>query len=394
MSLSLITSEEVHAASASKEKTNWSLVWGVNAISWLVLSFLEVITVYPMRISQGRPLPFWMMFKDVFLHNLLGMVLTPGIYYLALKFPFSPRRILKPTMVHLSGSIFFAFANTAQHYLMFPLHVSPDSYEKFTWMLFYGFMSYAWFLDTSTTYIPVLAIAYMCSYYQKYRENEMQKLRLDAQLAQAQLQFLRSQLNPHFLFNTLHSITSLMHFDIDAADKMMAQLSDLLRMALQQADVNETELKYELDFVDRYLAIEKTRLGDRLRISRSVSEEAKQALVPPLILQPLVENAVIHGVSQQVEGGELFLRAIVFSGTLRLTVRNKGSLRTPSFRPPGHSGVGIRNIRERLNQMYGGDHSFVIEEDGKGGVEVAIILPLRTAAVSPNLTIDQVHAAL
>ncbi len=392
MSLSLITSEEVRAASSAKEKTNWPLVWGVNALAWLVLSFLEVITVYPMRLSQGRPLPFWMMFKDVFLHNLLGLVLTPGIYYLALKFPYSPRRIWQPTLVHLGGSIFFAFANTSQHYLMFPLHVSPDSYQKVTLSLFLGFWSYAWFFDTSTTYIPVLAIAYMCTFYQKYRENEMQKLRLDAQLAQAQLQFLRSQLNPHFLFNTLHSVTSLMHFDLDAADKMMAQLSDLLRMALQQADANETELKHELDFVDRYLAIEKTRLGERLRVSRNVSEEARHALVPPLILQPLVENAVIHGISQQVEGGELFLGAIVFSGTLRLTVRNKGSLRTPSFRPPGHSGVGIRNIRERLAQMYGDDHSFVIEEDGKGGVEVDIILPLRIAPPAATLLMDPAHA--
>jgi hypothetical protein len=337
-----------------------------------------------MRIAQGRPLPFWMMFKDVFIHNVLGAVLTPAVYKLALLYPFSPRRILRPALVHTAASFAFALLNAIYHYLLFPLHISPDSYEKFTWQLFFGFTSYAWFIDTSSTYIPVLAIAYMFSYYQKYREGEMLKLRLDAQLAQAQLQFLRSQLNPHFLFNTLHSITSLMHFDLDAADKMMVQLSDLLRMALQQTDVEETELRQELDFVDRYLAIEKTRLGDRLRINQSISDEAMQALVPPLLLQPLVENAVIHGISQQVDGGELYLRAVVVSGTLRITVRNRGSLRTPNFRPPGHRGVGIRNIKERLTQMYGDDHSFLVEEDGRGTVEVAIILPLK---ISPSIAV-------
>ena len=373
-------------AHVSGDGTNWKVVWIVSAAAWLVLSVLDAASVYPLRLSIHQPRPFLTMLEDVTIHNLLGVVVTPGIYKLALMFPFTPRKILRSSVVHVSASILFALLNAAWHYALFPLHLSPDYMDKVTPQLFFGFASYAWFVDTSTTYIPVLAIAYMYNFYHRYREQEMQRLRLDAQLAQAQLQFLRSQLNPHFLFNTLHSITSLMHFDLNAADKMIARLSDLLRMALQQSQVAEVELAQELDFVEGYLDIEKERLGDRLRVRQSISNDALHALVPPLLLQPLVENAVIHGVSQEVGGGEVFLRAAVVSGTLRITVRNCGSLRKSAFRAPGHSGVGIRNIQERLLQMYGDDHSFLIDDEGQGTVEVSIILPLKLSPVNAEPT--------
>ncbi len=363
----------------SGDGTNWKVVWMASAAAWLVLSVLDAASVYPLRLSMHRPLPFLRMLEDVTLHNILGVLVTPGIYKLALMFPFTPRKLLPSSVVHICASIAFALLNAAYHYALFPLHLSPDSGDKVTPQLFFGFTSYAWFVDTSTTYIPVLAIAYMFNFYHRYREQEMQRLRLDAQLAQAQLQFLQSQMNPHFLFNTLHSISSLMHFDLNAADNMMARLSDLLRMALRRSQVAEAELAQELDFVAGYLDIEKQRLGNRLLVRQFISEDALHALVPPLLLQPLVENAVIHGISQEADGGEIFLRAVVVSGTLRITVRNRGSLRKSIFQAPGHSGVGIRNIQERLLQMYGDDHSFLIDDDGKGTVEVSIILPLKFA---------------
>ena len=366
-----------HRRPVAKDGTNWRTVWIVSAIAWFAMSILEAASVYPWRLSMHHPLPFWTMFKDTFVHNILGWMLTPAIYKLALLFPFAPKRILKPTGVHLAGSVLFALANATFHYLLFPLHLSPDSNMPVTVPIFFGFASYAWFLDTCSTYVPVLAIAYMFSFHHKYREGEMQRLRLDAQLAQAQLQALRSQMNPHFLFNTLHSITSLMHFDLEAADRMMVQLSDLLRTTLQQSQVDEIELAQELDFLERYLAIEKQRIGDRLRVDIRIADDVTHAMVPPLLLQPLVENAVIHGISQEVNGGELYLRAVGVSGTLRITLRNTGRLQRSSFRAPGHSGVGIRNLKERLTQMYANDCYFAIEENGKRNVEVTIILPLK-----------------
>lgn len=394
-----VQSHREQPARLSGDSTNWRLVWTVSAAAWLVMSVLDAASVYPLRLSIHQPRPFLTMLEDVTAHNLLGVLVTPGIYKLALMFPFTPRKIVLSSIVHVCASIVFALLNAAWHYALFPLHLSPDSMDKVTPQLFFGFASYAWFVDTSTTYIPVLAIAYMFNFYTRYREQEMQRLRLDAQLAQAQLQFLRSQLNPHFLFNTLHSITSLMHFDLNAADKMIARLSDLLRMALQQSQVAETELAQELHFVEGYLDIERERLGDRLRVRQTVSNEALLAVVPSLLLQPLVENAVIHGISQEVGGGELFIRAAVVSGTLRITVRNKGSLHRSAFQAPGHSGVGIRNIQERLLQMYGDDHSFLIDDDGKGSVEVSIILPFKLAPApadggSPRSSLSRARDAL
>ncbi len=368
-------------AGSGEVRTDWKRVWLISAAAWMVIAIIEAGATHSVRVSRNMPSQFWMLLWEVIAHNVLGFLVTPGIYKLALVFPFSARNIVKPGTIHLIAAVSLALLNGLWHYALPMLHITSGSKEPPTLKLFLGFSSYAFFLDTSTTYVPVLVIAYMVSFYQKYREGEIQKLVLDAQLAKAQLSFLRSQLNPHFLFNALHSIGSLMHFDIDAADRMMSKLSDLLRMSLEQTDRDEIELIDELAFLDRYLEIEKVRLGTRLTITRDIADDTLHCTVPPLMLQPLVENAVIHGIAQLPNGGELSLQTTRTNGRLRVTVSNDGTLRPGNFQAPGHEKVGVRNIRERLAQMFGSNHRFELKDDGLGRVTAVVEIPIEPANI-------------
>jgi two-component system, LytTR family, sensor kinase len=384
----IVVNRNLQDRGSTTARTDWKRVWLISAASWLVIAIVQAGTTYSYWLGRNDPMPFWGMFKDVGAHNVLGAILTPGVYKLALSFPFSSKRIASPLTVHIAASVAFALLNAAWHFALFPLHLSPDSHQKFTWPWFFGFSSYAWFIDTSTTYIPVLAIAYMVNFYQKYREGELEKVVLDAQLAKAQLSFLRSQLNPHFLFNALHSIGSLMHFDVDAADRMMSKLSDLLRMALDQTNKDEIELEDELVFLDRYLEIEAVRLGTRLRVVRDIPQETLHVKIPSLILQPLVENAVIHGIAELPEGGEVLIQTRLSQRRLNVLVRNDGALRSSSFRQPWREGVGLRIIRERLSHMFGPNHSFQLKSKG-GHVTVEVSIPCESVVEPPVAVIQQ-----
>src|SRR5262249_12543584 len=177
---------------------------------------------------------------------------------------------------------------------------------------------------TLLIYWIIVVVNHAFDYYQKYREREMRALDLEKRLAQAKLQALQMQLNPHFLFNTLHSISSLMHRDVEAADRMIDRLSDLLRSALEGSDTQEGELQDELEFLKRYLEIEQPRLGDRLTVKMDIEPDTLRARVPNLILQPLVENAIRHGIEPRARPGRIELRAQRKDATLALEVRDNG----------------------------------------------------------------------
>jgi two-component system LytT family sensor kinase len=196
--------------------------------------------------------------------------------------------------------------------------------------------------------------------------RELRASQLEAQLAQAQLQLLRSQLHPHFLFNALHSISALMHQDVEAADRMVSRLSELLRASLEEARSgrHEISLAEELALLEPYLDIEQTRFSDRLRVRLEVPEEARTAMVPALLLQPLVENAIRHGIAPRRGPGEVVVRAEHVAERLEIEVRDDG------VGPPQelHEGVGLRNTCSRLDRVRslrptpGGDHRLVLQD--------------------------------
>ena len=228
-------------------------------------------------------------------------------------------------------------------------------------------------------------------YYQRLREKEYTEMRLESELTNAQLRALRMQLNPHFLFNTMNSISSLMHSDVELADRMLEQMCSMLRMTLDRGDARLIPLKDEIEFVQMYMAIQQMRFPGKVHSYVAIDPEVLDALVPTMILQPLMENAYVHGVA--LTRGEAFLgiEAQNHAGQLRICVRNSGRglpVQADSCHD-GH-GVGIANVKARLELHYGNDQRFTLKEYADGEVQAILLLPL---GFSPRLTANaQVHS--
>ena len=214
-------------------------------------------------------------------------------------------------------------------------------------------------------------------YYQKYREKEDAAAQLEVRLANAQISALRMQLNPHFLFNTMNSISSLMRTDVAAADTMLEQLGSLLRITLKRGDAQLIPLRDEMEFIELYLAMQDRRFGSRVRQTLSVDSELHDALVPAMILQPIVENAYAHGLSKLDHGGLLAIEAHREGGRIKLSVINTGvGLQPASRNGSSGRGLGLSNVKARLRLHYGLDHEFFIRELSQDKVQVLITLPL------------------
>jgi two-component system LytT family sensor kinase len=215
-------------------------------------------------------------------------------------------------------------------------------------------------------------------YYQRFREKEDAAAQLETRLANAQISALRMQLNPHFLFNTMNGISSLMRSDVGAADNMLDQLASLLRITLERGDAQLIPLRDELDFIDLYLSMQGSRFGARVRQSISVDPELHDALVPAMILQPIVENAYAHGLSRLDSGGILEIEARKEGDRVRLSVLNSGvGLGSAERDAASGSGLGLANVKARLRLHYGAEHAFTIREVAADRVQVTVRLPLQ-----------------
>ena len=243
----------------------------------------------------------------------------------------------------------------------------------------------------SLIYLLMLGVGYGIEFFRRSQERELRASQLEGQLARARLQMLKMQLHPHFLFNALNSISALMHRDMDAADRMLGRLDDLLRRTLEQAGTQEVMLRDELNLLEPYLEIEQTRFGDRLSVQWDVEPAAMDALVPHLLLQPLVENSIRHGIAPRAQPGRVEISAHRADGMLRLEVRDNGRGLTPGGGTAG-AGVGLANTRARLTQLYDGEHRFDFRERPDGGVAVTLSIPYRRAA-APDLMLEKGAAA-
>jgi sensor histidine kinase YesM len=231
------------------------------------------------------------------------------------------------------------------------------------------------FHSSFPTYWLVLFVYYAYDYYAKFRDRELRASQLAARLTMSQLQALKMQLNPHFLFNTLNSISSLMYTNVEAADAMITRLGDFLRMTLANEGLQEVPLQQELDFLEHYLGIERIRLEERLIVTMDVADEALGARVPNLGLQPLVENAIHHGIAELPRGGAIALTARRDGELLRIAIRNDrpGS----EVGTPVREGIGLTNIRARLAQLYGAAHELRFDDCSDGALLVSLAIPFR-----------------
>jgi two-component system, LytTR family, sensor kinase len=230
------------------------------------------------------------------------------------------------------------------------------------------------------TYAAIVGLSLALAYYRESQSRAMNALQLEAQLADARLRTLQAELHPHFLFNTLHAISTLVHTKPDLADRMISRLSDLLRLTFDHSGVNRVPLQQELEFLQKYLEIEQTRFQDRLTVRFEIDPETLDAEVPRLILQPLVENAIQHGIAPRSGPGQVQVVSGHEDGRLWLEVRDDGVGLNAGARARLRSGIGLANTRDRLACLYGEGHRLEFS-DGGPGLSVRIDIPFHTASV-------------
>ena len=231
----------------------------------------------------------------------------------------------------------------------------------------------AWFTSNLFAYALFVAVVHLMAFQQRVRESEVHSALLQSQLSTARLETLKAQLHPHFLFNTLHTISELIHIDPKAADAMVIRLGKLLRLSLEYTGETEVSLEREIEVLTAYLDLHRMRHGNRLTATIDVDPALRRALVPPMILQPLVENSLRHGINKRSASGSISIAAERVEDTLRLVVRDDG-VGLPDRLVEG---VGLSNTRTRLGQLYGSEQSFLISSRPGDGTEAIIELPLR-----------------
>jgi len=343
--------------------TGWGLFFGMRGYvnSWLFG-------------VPRQPQPVWI------LENLLDAyywaLLTLPIMALAMRFRFTRQRWPLAVAVHALaatatalGCVLFNIASVA---VLEPGPAPPFSgYFRATF-----YTNFQW-------YLLLVAAAYMFENVRRLRDREVQAARLGERLAQARLEALKMQIQPHFLFNTLHTISELIHEDPDAAERMITRLGDLLRLTVDNAQAHEVTLAQEMDFLEAYLEIQRTRFNDRLEVHLNVADDAREALVPNLVLQPLVENAIRHGTASTGGFGVILVKAVRVDGRLRMEVHDNGKGPQRPERPRARQGVGIANTRQRLEQMYGAEAHLELTHCPIGGTVAAVEIPFRATAAPP-----------
>ena len=242
---------------------------------------------------------------------------------------------------------------------------------------------------TLMVYAAIVGLSYAVTYYRESQARAVKEAQLETNLAQARLRTLEAELHPHFLFNTLHAISSLVHTNPDGADRMISRLSDLLRLTFDRSGAPRVSLQEELEFLQKYLEIEQTRFHDRLSVQFDIDPETLDAEVPRLILQPLVENAIKHGVSPKPGAGLVQISSRHRDDTLWIEVSDNGVGLSANARARLRSGVGLSNTRDRLECLYGTAHRLEFS-DGVAGLAVRMQIPFRSAPPRPGEAAFQV----
>lgn len=300
-------------------------------------------------------------------------VLTPIALRLAARFPLQRPNVLRAVAIHTVASASCALANLALFALVAPV-IGATQVEP-TWLTTLNRLLGTTFFLNLPVYWLIVAAAHAERLVRIAREKDRRQLRLEAQLADARLQTLRAQLQPHFLFNALNTISVLIHENVDSADRILLQLSALLRRSLDSSEASEVTLGEEIAFLENYLEIEHARFGGRLSYRILVPDEVLRARVPSLVLQPLVENAVRHGIATRAGLGRVEVKASRQGDTLQLSVSDDGRGLPQAMTER----VGLTNTRTRLGLLYGDQQRFEVRNADDGGVIADIELPWHTA---------------
>ena len=344
--------------------------------TWAAVGLVSAIQVWLASLSMGHATTFAAVAWWTVPVWLYWAPLTPAVAAVARRFPLERGRLAGALPVHFTAAVALALGHLGW-WLAWTQWVSPYALEDRAWSEMYWLYVQSRFNVSFLVYWAILGAYFSFGYARRWRRSELDASRLEGQLSRARLDALRAQIRPHFLFNTLNAISARVARDPEGARHMIARLSDLMRMSLERDADQEIPLRDELEYVEVYLDIEQTRFGDRLRIEFDVDPEALDARVPNLVLQPLVENAVRHGVARMEGAGELRLTAARRNDRLAIRIENDapadgetdGRTRT---------GLGLRNTRDRLERLYGADQRFDFQRELPGRAVAALEIPFRT----------------
>ncbi len=372
--------------------------YGWYFLGWTVFGLFFFSQGITQKLVSHDPTPWWHYLLSWLTGVYIWAVLTPGILWLGRRLPIERRNWPTRIPLHLLLSVFISLLQLALESAALPLlGVFPAIMKTFgdtlVFLLLIGFHS------GITIYWMLLGIQYGFAYYRRYQERAQQALQLElhaselkTQLARVQLSALKMQLQPHFLFNTLNAIMVLVrHERAREAEEMLSRLSDLLRWVLEDVEAQEVPLRRELEYLQLYLSIEQVRFQDRLRVTISADAGAVDAAVPHMGLQPIVENAIRHGIGRSSAAGEIRISAARVDQTLEITVEDDG----PGLAPANSSqvrGIGLANTRARLHQLYGDAARLVVENGAHGGAVATMVLPWRLAPGTAETEAIEVHA--
>jgi len=341
----------------------WLAVW----CGWTALALFFAVSTSLTYRSTGRPANWSLNISRALSEWWLWALLTPVVVALVRRFPLYGNRRVRNAIVLLAAGSVIAIAKTFADRALFALLTG-----------FWMYLLVSTLALQLVIYAVVVAAAHGVEYYRRSREREQ----LEARLAETRLQLLSMQIQPHFLFNTLNTIAELVHEDPDTADTMIAGLSDLLRRALDLGTTQQIPLSAELELLSRYLDIQKARFGDRLQVRVNVEDAARNAAVPVLLLQPLVENAIRHGLAARIDAGRIDIEARRAGDRLALDVTDDGTGHGDEI-APGPERVGLGNTRARLDALYGDDCRLSLARVAGGGARVSLEIPFRAIPPGP-----------
>ncbi|HEX8129102.1 MAG TPA: histidine kinase [Pyrinomonadaceae bacterium] len=357
---------------------------GIVALVWTAIGFFFTFQVYFAMIRSDRPVSLSETVAVQFSYAYIWALVTPLAFWLAGRYRLEQERWRRNLLLHILFSTACAILVGCMLYAFNSVYWDkPKGTTSALWLICRTVILNA--SENYGIYGLILLARHALDYYRRYTAGERRAAQLQTQLAEAQLQALKMQLHPHFLFNTLHSISALVYKDVEAADKMIARLGDFLRLTLENSGTQEVSLQQELEFLKCYLEIERIRFQDRLTTTLDIDAQALDVQVPNLILQPIVENAIRHGIAPRSAPGRIDILAERKNGTLRIRIKDNGPGLTlnRSFDGSFKEGVGLANTRARLAQLYGAAHRFELANDPRGGLIVTMEIPSATPAAPP-----------
>ena len=348
-------------------------------VGWTLVSIIFAGISYAAAIGENnKEFGFVSALRLNLVQFYLWAILSPLVFRFSRRFPIE----LRPPNVRNLLLYFPALISFAGVHQLIQLailwSITPRWRNKYPALIdcYRGYFAFGFYIDLIIALLIVIAV-HALLYYQNFRASELAQSSLKTQLAQAQLRALKMQLHPHFLFNTLHSISSLVLEDPPKANSMIARLGDFLRLTVDNSEQQLVTLKEETEFLRCYLDIEEVRFGDRLTVAFELEPQTLSAQVPHLILQPVVENAIQHAIAPRAAQGHINIEAKRLNSLLRIAIRDNGPGISSNANLPWKQGVGLTNVRTRLQQIYGPDFRFELMNAGDGGLTVVIEIPFQ-----------------